>query len=368
MLTIWALDSRGIRRGMLSPISAKAVERDCDQGTWVVEIDLNSPLAERISEDWYLVIRDESINISGPINRLETNVEAQQTTLIISGVDELSRLKDRLIYPNAVLPAGSQDIARYQDKGVAETVIKRLVNLNCAAGALPARISQGLVVDSDYKQGTNVVVSERLTNLLDVCKSLARAGGVTFKAVRDDDGLVHFTVRKPRDKSRQVRFIAQTGGSSTGNLAIESAKVTTAIVAGQGEGAERFIDEISRDPGNRRIEALKDRRDTDEADVVKQAGNDLLDDNAATASANVEISETFQRQYGTHFLLGDVITVQLGSIIVSKPIRSVEIEWDGFGRTVKLSVGDHDSADDKSPKWVQEIKNLNTRIRNLEVI
>src|SRR5699024_12034365 len=73
--------------------------------------------------------------------------------------------------------------------------------------------------------------------------------------------------------------------------------------------------------------------------------------------------------YGVDYELGDTVTVELGPVTVTEPVRAVEIAWDGYGRTVALTLGDHDQADDKTPAWVKYIKKLDleARVRSMEV-
>lgn len=366
MLTIWALDPSSTRRGMLTPTAIQAVIKEMDTDTYIVEIDSSNHLANRITIGWSLIIDDGTIRISGPITELETDITATTSTLTIHGVGELHRLADRLIYPNPAQEASKQTRARYTDKGPAETVIKTLVNASAGPTALPARRTKDFTVPATRGSGKVVTISERFSNLLEEARSLARLGGITFSAVRADDNTVPFMVRVPADLSRQIRVAPETGGASTGTVGLAGATVTAAIVAGRGEGVERYIDERTAPGSSRRIEVLKDRRDTDESDAVAQAADKLLEDGAETGKATIKVVETPQRRLGQHFQLGDTITVQLGSTTVSKPVRSAKITWDGFGREVELTIGDNESADDNTPAWVKEVKKLDTRLRGLE--
>lgn len=362
--TIWALDQDGIRQGILEPITAKAVLRDMQVGTWLTEIDADHYLAKRINPSWTVLIDDGITRISGSINHISTTIDATSQTLELSGVTDLHHLNDRLTYPNPLKPITQQDTAYYTAKGTAETVLKNLINNSCGTGALPERRSNKLVLEEDHTRGNPISVSERFTNLLDVVRANARAGGITFTAVRTDDGNITVSARVPQDLSRQVRFMAETGSAATGSLSIDSATVTTAIIAGQGEGTDRAITEVSR-PSARRIEQLKDRRDTEDQAVVDQAAKELLDNGAQSASASFKISEsiyTFDRD----FTLGDTITVEFGAVQVSEAIRSAEITWDEYGREIELSLGDHNNDQDKEPAWVKKIQNIDARMRGLE--
>ncbi|WP_298176876.1 hypothetical protein, partial [Saccharomonospora sp.] len=64
---------------------------------------------------------------------------------------------------------------------------------------------------------------------------------------------------------------------------------------------------------------------------------------------------------------GDTVTVELGPATIAEPVRAVELSWDGHGRTASLTLGDHDQADDKVPAWVKKIRDLDARVRGIEV-
>lgn len=366
MLTVWALTPANVRKGMLDPTSATAVVREMGVDTFVIEVNALDELAQQVGIDWKLIIDDSFVRVSGRITEVSEDIEAQQSTKTLTGVGELYRLRDRLVYPNPAKNAGNQDVARYVDRGRAETVLKKIVSSNAGGDALPERQSPWFIVPVSSGRGDDVSISERFSNLLDVAKSVARAGGITFSADLNEKNEVVLNVRAPSDLSRQVRFVAETGGAATGSVGFTAPTVTAAIVAGQGEGAERYINEVARPGNGRRIEVLKDRRDTDETDVIQQAAEELLNDGAETGKATLEIPETPDRRFGQHFKLGDIITVQLGNATVSKPVRSAEIEWDGYGRTVKISVGDHENSDDNAEPWVKEVKDLYQKVHNLE--
>lgn len=358
MLSIYAIDPAGISRGALTPLSAKAVVRESGLGTWTVALDMSEPLASRLAPGWSLVFQDETLRLSGRITSFKSVVEGSTRTLELAGVDEMHRLAGRLVYPNPAKPTGSQDRARYDAKGNAETVLKDLVSLNAGPLALPDRRSPAFEVEASVGRGSQVTISERLSTLLEVAQSIASQGGLVFSAVREDTGKVVFRTRAPRDLSRQYRFEA------TGDFSQEAPKANTVVMAGQGEGADRTLfEKVSSEPSwGHRVEVLKDRRDSGDTAILVASADEALEESGAKNGASLKVSESEDVLFGKHFSLGDTITVQLAGVSISEPIRTAEITWTPYGRDVELGVG----SEDKAPRWSPRIKELDSRLRALE--
>lgn len=366
MLAVWAVDAGRVRRGQLVPLECSAVLRDCDVGTWSVAVR-DDALARRIAAGWRLIMVDDGeLIVSGPVVAFGSDVG--EGRVVLSGVDDLCHVADRLVYPDPSLPADAQTTdAYYKRSGPAETVVRDLIDSNAGAGAIVARRAAGVVVDASQGRGAAVSTNLRFKNLLEESRALCRIGGVTFTAMQESDGQIWVRFRVPQDLSRRVRFTRQNGGMLAGSYELQGPSVTDVVVAGQGEGAARTIVERSQASlWGRRIEQFQDRRDTDEVADLEQAGDETLADGAAGASASVEVQEVPGCRFGTDYRLGDTVTAEFGGTTVVEPVRSAEVQWDGHGRTVRLSLGDHEQDDDRSPAWVRFVRDLSGRVRGLE--
>lgn len=364
-LTVWAVDPGGVRRGQLVPHDCTIVARDADVGTWSLTVDGRDELAQRLGPGWGVIIDDGLVRMSGRAESFDWSASRATLDLTIAGVDELARLADRLIYPDPRRAITNQSVARYKLSGPAETVIREMVWRNAGTAALQPRRSPRLVTTASQGRGKRVTVSERMSNLLEVSRSLARIGGLTFTAV-DDGTRILFEQHPPRDLSRQVRFTDLNGGLSAGEIGYKAPTVTAAIVAAQGEGVDRAITEqvAEVDVWGRRIEDLFDRRDTSDDDVIDQTGTEALAEGSATATASFEAVEVPGCVLGHDFQVGDTVTAQLGSATVTEPVRAAEVSWDGHGRTVKLTLGD--KPDENEPAWVRRVRDLSTRLSRQE--
>lgn len=366
-LVVWAVDPQRVKRGQLEVVDCMAFVYDADVGTFQVTATMDD-LTARVVEGWRVIIQDgEQTVLSGPIDSLEPDLD--ENTVTIVGVSDLALVHDHLVYPNPAQAAGSQGDAYFKRTGPAAEVIDYLVHKNAGSEALTARRVPGLAmaVAQGGLLGSTVTANLRFKNLLEESRALARLGGVTFDAKQEGE-YIRFRFRVPVDRSRSVRFTAGNGGVTDGQYALAAPTATTVIVAGQGEGAARTIIERSRaSTWGRRIEVFKDQRDTDDAAQLEQSATESLDEGAAGASASFTVAETPGLRFGTDFQLGDTVTVEVGALTISEPVRAVELTWDGHGRTASLTLGDHDQADDKTPAWVKKIKALDARLRGMEV-
>ena len=366
-LAVWAVDPGRVRRGQIEATACTAVLRDADVGTWQITFPTADPSGARLDEGWRVLIHDEETALSGPITGITPNLA--DGTITVNGVSDLQHVADRLVYPNPAQAAAAQGDAYFKRTGPSAEVIDYLVHKNAGSGALADRRVPGLAmaVGQGGLLGSTVTANIRFKNLLEECRALARLGGVTFDAVQEGE-LIRFRFRVPQDRSRQVRFSGGNGGAEEGSYSFEAPTATAVLVAGQGEGAARTIIERTRaSEWGRRIEVFKDQRDTDDMAELEQSATEQLDEGAPGAGAQFSAVEAPGLRFGTDFLLGDTVSVEVGALTIAEPVRAVELAWDGHGRTATLTLGDHDQADDKTPKWVSKIKKLDARVRSQEV-
>ena len=366
--TVWLFNKAGERKGMVEPVELSCVFRDSGLGSWCFAFDSEHYLASKVSPGWSVLISDGLVSMSGPIDKISIEQGATMSTHTISGKDEMVHLSDRITYPSPNLPITKQtDVSHWKMKGAAADVIAALISASVGPSALEARKVRNVVLDYVRGKGAPVVVEERFTNVLEVVTDISRMGGVTVHGLRKEDGNLYYSISVPRDLSRQVRFFRQSGNGAQGEMSFEAPTATAVIVAAQGEGVDRDIREATEvSVWGRRIEVLKDRRDTSEDDTLNNAGMEELVQGAEAAGASFSVVESESLMFGRDYALGDKITLNAGSIVISERVRQASVKWDGFGRTVELSIGDHKQEDDKNPVWVKHVKSLASRLNNLE--
>lgn len=369
-LTVWAVSPDKTRRGHLVPLECTAVLRDADVGTFSLTVPGSDALSLRVVEGWRVVIQDGPQTVlSGPVMEISESVTDKVRTL--NGVSDLQHLADRRIYADPAKTWAQQTAeGTFKMSGPAAKVIDFLVHKNVGSGALTARQVDGftLPVANGGNLGSVVTINDRGKPLLEECRKLARLGGVTFDAAQETNNLIAFRFRVPTDRSRQVRFSMQNGGLVDGTYSLVPPTVTAVLAAGKGTGTYLNMREHSRASSwGRRVEEFLDQASTDDDAEIKQAADEMLDDGRGGASATFKAQEIPGLRFGTDYLLGDIVTVEFGGATVSEPVRSVELTWDGHGRTASLTLGDHDQADDNTPAWVNKIKKLDARVRGMEV-
>lgn len=373
-MDVWAIDPDRVRAGQLEVLDWSAILRDCDTGTWTMSI-ADDDIGREVVEGWrVLAVEDGKTVFSGQVLRYGGEVEDEALTL--SGIDDTGLIAFRVIYPDPRRSAEQQtDAAYWKKSGPAGTLLDELIYRNAGRGGTAERAFDRFYMDGNYSGvglGSTVSVNLRYQNLLDSARDIARSGGVMFWAEQDEGSTSIVTrFRVPEDLTSWAWFTLGDGGGLTGGTySLSAPEVTNVLVAGQGQGTDRTIKEHAADPGawGLRIEQFQDRRDTDDPKELEQAGTDTLAEGAASASASVEVVEVEGLVYGVDFQLGDIVRVDLGRAVIDEPVRAVELTGDDFGRTVKLTVGDHAAEDDNSPEWDKQIRALARSLRGLETI
>ena len=377
-MDVFAAGPDRVRYGQLTVLEWSAVLRDCDTGTWTMTLaDDEQGLARSVVEGWRVIAADETGTVfSGPV--LSYGGDVGDESLTISGIDDTGLLAFRVTYPDPSKAAEQQSDAAYWKKsGSAGTLLDELIYRNAANGAIAARRLPSVFVDRGAStggigKGSTVSINTRYKNLLEEARTLARSGGVSFWADQAEDSTnTFFRFREPDDLTDWVWFsMGDGGGLDGGSYSLSAPEVTNVLVAGQGQGADRTIKEhwVAPGPWGLRIEQFQDRRDTDDPTELEQAGTDTLAEGAASASASVEVVEVPGLVYGVDYRLGDIVRVDFGRAVIDEPVRAVELTGDDFGRTVKLTLGDHAAEDDNLPEYDKKMREFARRLRGLETI
>ena len=373
-MQVWARDPNRVRKGQLTPLSAQCVLRESGVGTWSITVDESSQWSPVVQEGWGVVVMDGDTTVfSGPVTEIQVEQNGTERDVTITGVTDMHVLADRLVYPNPAQGFNAQTISHYKAKGPAETLILDMIRGQCTpdeAWVTRVRRTPGLVVPASLGRGATTSVEARFTRLLDEVKALATVGGLVVDIVQDGTDLP-LTIREPADKSRSVRFM-QDSGLGAYTVHNTAPTITTVILGAQGEGASRTITGKSAPNetrwGSRRIESFSDRRDTEDSDEHDKTMTEVLAEGGPAGSATFEVAETNDLRYGTHFRLGDIVSVVLpGGQTITDGVRYVEITWDPYGRDVKVTVGDESTDEPLAPKELQALKTLQRSVRGLAV-
>jgi len=329
-----------------------------DVGTWSVRLSRKSKQAADLTTPGYGIIatRDDAVMFSGIATERHHEWNGTVDQVTVSGCTDDVWLLSRLVSPSpgeSTPPYTTQ--ASDVRTGLASTVIRQYVNVNLAAGAVPARRKMDLLLAADPLIGASIRGEARWdSNLLEFIKPLAVSGGVGFRVVQAGTNL-EFQVYQSTDRSSTIKFSPDLGNLLAFDYSSQAPKANYVFVGASGTGTSRIIKEFS-DPTSittwgRWEGPLVNAANTSDTTQIQQSGTDALVDGQEQASLSITPWETATMRYGFDYFLGDKVTVQLEgpaatgyseSGYIVDILREVSIVLNQQGQTVTPSVGTGD--------------------------
>lgn len=348
-------------RGILPVLGGTVVLRHNNVSTFSIDVNGNSSLADRLDTGWHIGLYEDGLqHLTGVPDKITTRSQRGVTDITLSGQSHMRWLADMITIPTPSASVTSQGAdSHYKASGPAERVIRNLVRTHVGQDAR-AEHRRPLTVDALGDRGGQVSITSRFQPLLDEVRSLAKVGGTRF-FTRMENGRVRFSQNVGMDLSRAVRLSEANGAVESYEYSLSAPTVTDVLVAGQGEGTARTLRHVSGNSNAWGVRALvfQDRRDTDEAAELDQAGRETLEDGQESASIALDLIDLPSLRFGRDFLLGDTITVQVDAGTITDVVQSAEITWGADGRSVKLQVGPTQDEMD-APGWVKVVHRLRT--------
>jgi hypothetical protein len=322
-------------------------------------------------EDGYL----SSVLIAGPIEewqieRADDGENAEPGKLTVNFADDLAQVVARQTYPDPTQSPAGQTTDRWQYTGNAETALRTLVDANAGPGALVSRRIPMLTLGAAAGVGSAVTVNaDRMQPIGDLMRQVADTGGGLGFRTRQSAGQILFEAYAPPDKTGTIRF-----GFSRGNLKYLSVKrsapkATTAIVGGQGEGADRALIEVVNSDDETawgRYETLVSRPGTNDPQSLQDDGNKTLGDAAATTQVTSNVADTPEQKFGRDYQLGDQVAIETGpGRQYTDRIVTVHIQaFNSAGEVVTPFVGSQ--AAKPTPAWVTRLREIEGRLAKVE--
>lgn len=378
MLRIWARDAALKRQGTLKALGGKVLLKRTGVGGFHLEVEASTAAAQAFTKGWGVIVQeDDQFLFSGPASKIRRQFTNGAHLLVLEGETDLRPLADRDVYPSPDQASSSQSVVSHwvRTDVPAETAIVDLVNANVSNGApLTYRRESFFRPATSQGRGSTVSISARWTKVLAEVQALANTGGLVVDAGQVNPGqpFVDLLVRVPRDLSRVVRFTPEKGLGDYW-VELEEPTTTTVAVGGGGTGTDRSIWGLSVNDawGDRRREAFLDRRDTTSVDAYRRTAEEHGAETAEKAAAGFTITETSRYKLGRDFLLGDVVSVYAGeeleaAEIITGPVTSADLEWDGHGRTVDLRVGENVAGASDMPASLEKARKLERRLSRME--
>lgn len=341
---VYLRDADFVRQGQVDDFSSlEVVLRFNDIGTWQLELAASTEVALLLTQpNWgIMLVRDAAIVMAGPWTNVRHVKDGKSDHLVVTGADDMIWLARQTV----PLPSGPPYTQEHDSRtGVASTVLREYVDVNAGPSAISPRQIPGLSLGIDPLVGSSVTKSARWFLLLHVLQELASSGGVGFRVAQVDQGL-EFQVYQPVDRSASVKFSTELGNLEAYDYSVTRPTATYVYVGGGGEGVARDIRERSSAHlitwG--RIEGeLVDQRQTNDDLELDQAGDEALVEQGPQTTLSITPIDTPQQAFGTHYQLGDKVSVGLGggalttSVTESTNVVSqfVDVFSDMFGTTV----------------------------------
>jgi len=304
--------------------AATIIARYNDVSTWQLSLPSSSPAARvflTAARPRLLIYAGQTIYRSGPVIRLERQLDADGDLLTVNGVDDLVWLRRRLAHPQPGTAAPPYSTTAYDSRtGAASQVIAGYVDRNAGPSAVPARQVPNLTVATPAAFGGNVTTAARYQNLLEFVQQIATAAKVGIR-VRD----LAFEVFQP---SGSAVFSVDLGTLGSWTSTVEAPDSTYVYVAGGGEGTARVIREYAGSALTAwgRIETFRDRRDTTTAADMDQSGAEELANGYHPPGVGMEALDGQAQQFLRDWNVGDLATVYVGTAKLQDVIVEAQID------------------------------------------
>ncbi len=376
------------RVGTIQPrfLNLSATIRHNSVGEWTVTLPRRHPMVAALNARGSGIIVSARIApgvwttlLSGPMTtpKRTRNRDAPDGTFTFSGVTDDVILWDARAWPDPSNPDPSTQAAGYYVSSAAdaESVLLDLVNRNIGPGA-PAgrrsRLAQALTLAPNLHRGPAAVKSVRFPKLGVALGEVAAFARLGFRVVQAGADLV-FEVRPLADRSGTVRLDMRNGTITSEESQVSPPVLTRALVAGQGEGADRTIRFVStaeaadaEDDWGRIIEEFVDQRQTDDPDELDQAGMERLAEGGFTATAVKVVpgddqTMRFVADWNVGDLVGVIVDGQLATAAATEAIVKA-----GPDRTiVGAAIGDVSRFEDTSAT-IARVDDTQRRAERLE--
>lgn len=321
--TVLARDVFGNRVGTVDDYSKLDMKcRFNDVSTWSMTLDRRSRMATELVKPGagIIVFRDDDVFFSGLTMSTAQDVSVSSNTLTVSGESDTTWLRRRLASPQPATSGPPYAVSAEDARtGVASTIMQQFFLVNLGSSALPFR-QAGITNAADPVLGTSLTGSGRWQPLLTLLQELAvaseAAGTILGFEIKENftDGAPQFRIYGAQDLTASVIFSPERNNLAGFSYSDDAPTATYVFAGGDGEGTARTILErvstLQVEWG--RIEGdLVDARNAANNAEILQAADKALTDGAGTTSLSITPIDTDNQTFGTHYNLGDKVTVVL---------------------------------------------------------
>jgi hypothetical protein len=318
-------------------------------GSWDLAMPANHPRAADLlaTKAGILIDLDSEYLTSGPVRWYRFEEKGSGPVLHIGGPNDSGYLYERRAEPcipsYGVVETLSNGLARnvafassaYDSQaGIhAEAVIKHYVDYALGSNAVSDRQLAQFSIAPDLHRGPPVSVQARFDKLSDQLKAIARIGNGRYSmgwGITQVDQTLVFDVAEP-ELDFAMEFSTSAGTLKEFVYERNAPTANDQLVAGQGEGVDRTFylgrNQPSIDEWGLIEAELRDRRDTDETDKLKDTLDEELAKSAERLAITLTPAETEARQYRRNWDAGHIGFVNIAGYTFTELIRTVTLKW-----------------------------------------
>lgn len=317
-----------------------------DVGKWVVKMDRRAPLAAYLMTPGYGIeaVRPDGTVMSGMLLNRSAVRTKDDNTIEVHGVDDLIWLKYSLAHPEPGSSVPPYSTNEYDVRTAqASSVLIDYVSVNRGPTALVPRRVPGLTMAANPAIGTTVTGRARWQVLLTFLQELAVSGGdIGFEITQSGTNLV-FSVYQGTDRTASVKFSEENGTLAAFDYSADAPEATYVYCGGGGEGTARTVQEGQDSDAVAtwgRFEMFRDRRDTTDVTELTQTILEELAQTGEKVGLSITPIDVAGQTYGTHYGLGDRVTVVIDDVVIQEVIREVTLSYTPDGpQIIKPVIG-----------------------------
>ena len=344
-LEIYSRDPDLIRHRPLPWESATITLSHLGVESW--DLTMDATARERVTAGWGIIATlDREQILSGPVEDPERVRDSATSagTVSVSGAGDLAVVAATLAWPTPGAAITNQSERSDTRTGPAESVIKAFVGANIGTTRASSRrdpsapLARQVVVAPDLGRGEAVEHSARFEPLMDVIRAAHGGLGVTCSQQGTDLLFdVYETVERP-----DAVFSHELGNLRSVRWRDAMPETTHAIVGGEGAGTARNLrvraDSAAAQAWRMSAEEFIDQRSEESNTALNAAGDKALADGRRAGIISATLADTPSRRYGTHYALGDRVTVipEPGTAYTDQ-ITSVTIQADRRAGTLTIT-------------------------------
>lgn len=302
------------------------------------------------------------IRFSGPVVAVNGTGPAE-ASIELTVRDDSRILWDWLAWPAPGKPISAQGQAYAKYTGTAEKILKAVVNANRGRFPEPVECAPDLGRGATIPGG----VQFRWHPIADRLLTAFEQAGLVLSVVQDGPRIMVDT--------REQHAIPKPLSVASGNLTHwswnNSAPTATRIVGGgQGKGdlrtALQKIDTTLETQYGFATERFVDARDTDEPNEITGRLDEALAEGAPKFGLDATIMQSKSFQYGTHYRVGDLISIDTGSLQIADILRSTSFSWTReLGLEIAPEIGER--SDDPDLVLAKQVRALQKGVTDLKV-